>query len=48
MLNKFLKKALSKDVGLVTSREARLSSPPVLGQFDFNEVAYEESMLLSL
>ena len=35
---------MSKYVGVVTSREARLSSPPMLGQFGFNEVAYMGSI----
>ena len=45
---KLLKYSLSKDSELVTSRGARLLSPPVLGQFDCNEVVNEESMLVSL
>ena len=48
LLIKLLKYSLSKDSELVTSRGARLLSPPVLGQFDCNEVVNEESMLVSL
>jgi hypothetical protein len=32
----------------VTSSEVKLLSPPVLGQFDFTEVAKFESMVVSL
>lgn len=47
-LCKFWKYELSNVFGVVLSSGAKLSSPPVVGQFSCNDVANVESMLLSL